>query len=573
MKKKPTVKNLETTKKQLLESLNILDVVSADNKPEFLAHADKMHLEELLKGVELPLDRDDLFPETALCINEFMQKSNVLKGDLLAWDVDFLRDLKEKQKDVVSRGPYGFKQAGYPVRVRDVTLHVVLSGVYRDKAMSVADIKKLAKQVKMAEPALKTLLDTVPVLTETQVDQMLGMCIRLRNAIEHILAGYIHNVELTHQLTQSEKAHSLGMLSGGVAHHFNSLLSIILGYSSYILNREALSDEARDALHKVSEAAQRGRRLTEEVTALLGAGEEVEELCPMHEMLTGALSLLESQISAGVVVETDFKAKHDTVMALPGSIRQIIVNLLTNAVDGMPAGGVLSLSTANVKMPGSGKKKLEFIRLVVTDTSGTLPQGFKSAGKSKKAMKHGAMDRVGLKLSSVYGIVGRLEGTVVLSSEPGAKTSVEVLLPVTMDEKVKKKEQSQQKLGSKDIWVVDDDAIFRAMCRQLLSDENHKVKDFEGGRELQKQFQKVKRKPDLFIIDFSMPEFNGLQLCEWLRSQDETIPVVLVSGFSASQPDIRKALRLKRVSLLEKPFTSRDLSDAVTLALGESLIK
>ncbi len=170
-------------------------------------------------------------------------------------------------------------------------------------------------------------------------------------------------------------------------------------------------------------------------------------------------------------------------------------------------------------------------------------------------------------------MVGRLEGTVLVSSEPGTVTRVQVLLPVMAGAgAVHEEKKPKHRLAPSAIWVVDDDAIFREMCRQVLSDEGHTVEEFAGGREFMDRWRKGARKADLIIMDFSMPEYNGLQLCEWLRNEGSRTPVILVSGFASNQPDIRKALKLKKTFFLQKPFSFREMADTVTVALGETLI-
>ena len=378
------------------------------------------------------------------------------------------------------------------------------------------------------------------------------------------------------QLLQLEKTRSLGTLSAGVAHHFNSLLSIILGYASFVLNREKVTSESAEALHKVCEAAQRGRRLTEEILAFSGSDTEEEVACPIHETINAVLSLLQAQSGHGIHVESRLEAAHDTVMALPSSIRQIVFNLLSNALDGItPQGGKLSVFTANVEL-STGTGKQQFVRLEVADSSGSIPEGFKpqkNGSAPSKVPLDG--DRIGLRLSSVYGMVGRLDGTVLISSEPGMLTRVEVLLPVhsAREKEAAKEKKVRRRLAPSTLWVVDDDPIFREMCKQVLSEEGHTVEGISDGRGLREKWQGHKgSKPDLIIIDFSMPEYNGLQLCEWLRGQGAKVPVILVSGFAANQPDIGKALKMRKTYFLQKPFSSRDLADTVTVAMGETLI-
>ena len=177
-----------------------------------------------------------------------------------------------------------------------------------------------------------------------------------------------------------------------------------------------------------------------------------------------------------------------------------------------------------------------------------------------------------LKLSSVYGMVSRLDGTVMISSEPGEETRVEVLLPLAQTEAVEEKQHKPKRLAPSRIWVVDDDDIFREMCRQVLEDDGHEVVELTSGVELQMHCNTADAFPDLLIIDFSMPEYNGLELCQWLKRKGSTTPIILVSGFADNQPDNKKALKMRKVYFLQKPFSVPELGDIVTVALGETLI-
>lgn len=374
------------------------------------------------------------------------------------------------------------------------------------------------------------------------------------------------NLELSKQLVQSERMRSLGTLSSGVAHHFNNLLSVILGYSSYILNRESLSSEATTALQKVSEAAQRGRRLTDEILAF--AGNETEEFkgYRVHDTLLSVLSLLELQTSGQIEVKTELNAENDYVAAPQSALHQIVFNLITNAIDSMPTGGTLTIRTANVAMSGEQAGQ-DYLRIEVEDSGGLIfdipesDEGFQ--------MK----DRTGVKLSSVYGIVGKMEGTVLMSSKPGDSARVEVILPTARpDNSGKAEKTASKKLGASLIWVVDDNPTFREMCEVVLSEEKHAIQKLSCGEEMHKRWNKGGELPDLLIIDFSMPDYNGLELVEWLHEQKSTVPVILVSGLSEDQPDIRQALSYRRVHFLQKPFAASELADIVNVALGENLL-
>ena len=572
VKREQTIRELTALKEQLLQSLRLFDLVASAHAPDFLKRIDLSAVKELLGGTDLPWGEEGLYPDSKKLLTA-IRKSEEGQKLLLSTDVDVLKQISETGKDQVHKGPLGFSEAVFPVKVRGHVVHCLWSGKFREHPFTSEEIAEVARLAGISRVEAQELAKTVPVLSKKQMNRAAAFCGRFRGALEQAITNHLHSVELTQQLVQSERAHSVGTLSGGVAHHFNNLLSVILGYSSFVLNREDVSDEAADALHKIAEASQRGRRLTEEILAFLGSESEEEAPCDVHETINNVLSLLESKTGSNVRVQTHLEAKTSTVLAPPSSIRQIVFNLLTNAIDSMPSGGALTVSTINTRMATETGRQ-EFFRLEVADSSGVLPVGVRpdTAGKGRVDV-HVAGDRIGFKLASVYGMVGRLDGTVLVSSEPGTLTRVQVLLPTVRGrEEVPEQKKIRRRLAPSHIWVVDDDAIFREMCRQVLSDEGHLVDEMAGGHEFQDKWRKGGTKPDLILMDFSMPEYNGLQLCEWLRNEGSMIPVILVSGFSSSQPDICKALKLRKTFFLQKPFSFREMADTVTVALGETLI-
>jgi len=574
VKKETGLQQLEATRDKLLKSLNLFDLAAAADAPAYLKSLNMAFVGTLLSGADMPFGMDGLNPEASQICRECVKQSGKMARSCLQSDIELLQIINKTGEDQIHEAPFDMIEGAFPVRLQGHIVHCLWSGKLRTKAFSDAEIGQMIEATGLSKKELEQLVLEIPVLTRKQVEQTMTICRRLRTGIEQALNGHVRANELTRQLMQSERTQSLGTLSGGVAHHFNNLLSIILGYSSMVLNRGKLATEAEEALHKISEAAQRGRRLTEEVLAFLGSDMEEEALCRIHEMLSNSLSLLESQVSGGVKVESQLNAKHDAVMAPPGSIRQIVFNLLTNAVDTLSAGGVLTVKTSNVNMKNEEGKEQEFFCLEVSDNSMVVKPGRTPTASDVLPHETAELSRHGLKLSSLYGMVGQLDGVVMMSTEPGTISRVQVFLPVAVDKKLAKEDEMRARshLAPSHIWVVDDDPIFCAMCRQLLLDEGHSVEQMTSGRDLHERWLSQAKKPDLIVLDFSMPEFNGLQLCEWLKNKGSQVPVILVSGFAPSQPDIRKALKMKKTAFLQKPFTSRELTDTITMVLGETLI-
>jgi CheY-like chemotaxis protein len=555
----PSIRDLEARRDLLLRQMRFADLAASGELPDFLRAADLPELKKILEGADALRAEEGLYPDAGRLLKE-LQKTEEGKRLFLDTEVRFLEKVMESGADQAVSGPMGLFEGLFPVRARGRILHCLRSGKMRRKPFAAEEIGEIARLCGCTQAEAREMAGSVPVLSRKQLDRVLVWCENLRNALEQAVVNHVRAAELAQQHMQTERAQSLGTLSGGVAHHFNSLLSVILGYSSLVLNREKLSAEASDALRKISEAAQRGRRLTQEILAFLGGGAEDLAPSPIHDTIHSVLSLLESKTGSKVHVETRLDARQHTVLTSASAIRQIVFNLLTNAIDSMPGGGRLSIATTNVTRPSKAGKQ-EYLQMEVTDTGGGVPRGAEGGA------------RAGLKLSSVSGMVGQLDGTVVVSSEPGKVTRVQVLLPTVVAGVHPAEEQKARvKLQPGLVWVVDDDAIFREMCHQVLSGEGHRVDEVGGGREFQEKWAKTASRPDLLIVDFSMPEMNGLEICEWLRGQGADVPVVLVSGFAATQPDIRKALKIKKTFFLQKPFSSRELADRVAVALGEMLI-
>jgi len=369
-------------------------------------------------------------------------------------------------------------------------------------------------------------------------------------------------------LARMERYRSMGILSGGIAHHFNNLLSVILGYASFALNNDEVTEDISSALNKICEAAQQGRRMTEELLAFSG-DEDDGQVCHVHDAITNVLSLLKSQVASGINVETHLDAKNDEVVAPPGPTHQILFNLFTNAFDSMASEGQLDVTTACIEMETDDGMR-PYLRIEVSDSAGVLPAGAEQVAETIEMTEDFLpRDYMGLRLSSICGIVGEMDGTVVISSQPDSLTSVSVLLPVAsqhVDEV-----ETRQSTGSITpdlVWVVDDDKQFRDMCEQVFPMEGLRVVTMDGGPDLQKKWMAQEERPDLLIIDFSMPEYNGLELCEWLAEQKSTIPVVLISGLANTHPDIRRALEMDQIFFLQKPFSFREITDVISVAMA-----
>jgi signal transduction histidine kinase/ActR/RegA family two-component response regulator len=566
----PTIQELEAHKDELLAALSLSARIKAETVPDALAHADLSAIcERLDTTFKARLAFGDE-PELTEFLSDFVMRSEEGLRECLLSDIDLFERAVATGEDQVHHTAFGMLEGVFPVKIAGTVVHGLRTGRLRDRPITDEEIAGIA-EVSGASPAtVRSATQAIPIMDRAQLDATIALFRATRDSIEQSIEDRARCGQMSHQLVQSERTRSLGTLSGGIAHHFNNLLSVILGYSSYVLNRQEHGKEISEALHKIAEAAQRGRRLTEEVLAFAESDREEDELCHVHEILANVLSLMESEMSSQTRVEKNFAAARDEVLSLPSAVHQTVFNLVTNGLDSMAGSGVLAVDTSNVTL-GVGAEQCDYLKLTVTDSGGMVPEEFLDGDQTARKLPQG--NRMALRLSSVYGMVSRMEGTLTVSSEPGEHTRVEVLIPLAADDQVVPETKlTRRRLAPSIIWVIDDDEIFREMCRQVLAEEGHEVLAITGGKELQKVWTDKEAPPELIIMDFSMPEYNGLELCEWLRDQGSRVPVVLVSGFTDKQPDIRKALKMRKTYFLQKPFTSRDLTDSVTVAMGETLI-
>jgi signal transduction histidine kinase/ActR/RegA family two-component response regulator len=561
----PPSADLEKERLGLLRRMDLAGAGAASAASERLGQARHATLRTLL-GSPLECWLSGLSPLAATPLLDLLSSSEAGKQQAIAFDIALIHKVLGQQSDVISTNAFGLTDAAFPVVIEERVIGCLWQRGYRTRPFRDVEIAAIADASASSLAAASEIAEASPLVTPSQSSHLHQLAGSARDAIAESVRIHLDARSLEDQLLQSERTRALGTLSGGVAHRFNNLLSIILGYSSFVLNRERLSIEAEEALKKISNAAQQGRRLTEEILSFAGSEVEQETLCPVHSILGSILSLLQSQYSSRILVRTELLAASDQVLAPPSSIHQLVFNLLSNAFDSMPQGGSLVIGSSIVRGQLTGKST-PYLSLVVSDSSGVMP------ADAEAAVEDSSVRRTSLKLSQADGIAGALQGSVTVISRPGAETSVEVRLPLAVHPAPSPAHPPQPRgLDPAVIWVVDDDAIFREMCQKVLGEAGHTVEALAAGRELLTQWQSMEIPPDLIIIDFSMPEYNGLELCTWLKEHGCEAPIVLVSGFTQSQPDIHRALEYRKTYFLRKPFSFREMMDTVTIVLGESLI-
>lgn len=334
------------------------------------------------------------------------------------------------------------------------------------------------------------------------------------------------------QVIQQERLSAIGQMASGIAHDFNNTLMPILGFSDLLLTNQAVFDDREEAMRLLTmlrtsaqDAANVVHRLREFYRPI--DTEEEFPIVDLTKIVKQAVSLTEPkwrhQAQASgvtVTVSADFKAL-PIVAGEESALREILTNLIFNAVDAMPEGGRISLETsvederAVVKVRDSGTGMTEAVR------QRCLEPFFSTKGERG----------TGLGLSMVYGIVERHRGKLEIESTLGHGTTFIIRLPLAEEMPIAPPAESSnaKSKSSLSVLIVDDEPRIREVVSTYLRCDGHHVATAASGREA---LEKFRRHPfDLVVVDRVMPEMSGEQTARFIKQLNENIPVIMLTGF------------------------------------------
>ncbi len=377
------------------------------------------------------------------------------------------------------------------------------------------------------------------------------------------------------QLRQAQKLEALGTLAGGVAHDFNNILGIIMGYTelSKIQIREEIA--VRKNLQEVLKACKRAKELVLQILAFCRRSEQKIVPIQIGLILKDAMKMIRSSLPSSIEVKTDVQTKA-LAMADPTQIHQVLMNLCTNAAHAMPDSGVLDVKLTDSRLepksipPHSGPQPGQYLKLTVTDTGHGIPPAvidriFDPFFTTKKTG-----EGTGLGLSVVHGIVESHGGTIEVNSRQGAGTTFTVLFPACESPLMSQTVEDSSIIycGKERILVVDDEPLLAEMVQQMLTMLGYDAVFCTGGIEAIEAFrnQPVEKPFDMVITDMTMPQFTGEDLVHELSGLQPAVPVILMTGFS-SKIDEEKAGELGIQGFLMKPVAMEELARTVWTVL------
>ena len=379
---------------------------------------------------------------------------------------------------------------------------------------------------------------------------------------------------LERQLRQAQRLEAMGTLAGGIAHDFNNILGAILGYGEMTLRGAAKGSRLRRDLDGIMTAAERGRALVERILAFSrsGAGERVA--VHVEKVVGEGLNLLAANLPAGVKVERRLRAGRAAVLGDPTQVHQVLMNLVTNAVQAMPTGGTLRVSLDAVHLDATrvvtigAVAEREYVALEVADSGVGIPAD--NVGRIFEPFFTTKDVRVGtgLGLSLVHGMVMDLGGAIDVVTTVGAGTTFTVYLPRAGDAaEVAESEAPLAPHGNRErVLVVDDEEPLVRIATETLEELNYRPVGFTSSAAALEAFRADPSAFDVVITDERMPGMSGSNLIREVRRIRASIPTMLMSGFIGGTVS-SGAREAGADEVLQKPLSARELAACLARVL------
>lgn len=375
---------------------------------------------------------------------------------------------------------------------------------------------------------------------------------------------------LQRQLLQAQKMEAIGTLAGGVAHDFNNILQIALGYSELILGDKGLPRRYKADIQKINEASRRGADLVERLLTFSRKTEPKRFPLNLNRRIRELRKMLERTIPKMIEIQLSLAENLATINADATQVDQVLMNLAVNARSAMPDGGRLIFETENVFLdeeyvasylhaePG------QYVLLTVTDTGCGMEAETLEHVFEPFYTKKGIGEGTGLGLSTVYGIVRQHGGHIRCYSEPGHGTTFKIYFPALVSEERLEEEPTRPppRGGSESILLVDDEEPILDLGSRILTNAGYEVITASNGKEALDIYERRSDEIALVILDLIMPKMGGRQCLEALLDIDPSMKAVIASGYSADAMTMEIPVSGAK-GFIKKPYAIRQLLEAV----------
>jgi PAS domain S-box-containing protein len=429
------------------------------------------------------------------------------------------------------------------------------------------------------EPAYEVFRDEIAALSENnsrfqtefvartlrQEERLVDMIVSIVDSARHdwsrVIVSFFDVTDrkrLEEQVMQSRKMESLGRLAGGVAHDFNNLLTIVNGYSDWMLREMEAGNPFRERLEEVRKAGERCAELTQQLLAF--GRKQVVRLGPLNlnQLVDESKGMFDRILGDDVHLSTRLAPGLGAIEADRGQMHQVLMNLVLNAREAMPAGGIVTIETRNLDGPPQ-------IELTIRDTGEGMDEStrrhlFEPFFTTKKAARN-----TGLGLAIVFGIVSSAGGRIDVESRSGEGTAIRIYLPRSAKPAASVSAPAAAKpagRGSCAVLVVDDrEDVLNLTCRMVEQLGYRPMGASSGPDALEIARRQVAEPIPLVLTDVVMPGMNGLEVVDALLRVNPKMRAVFMSGYTDTV--LAESGKLDSIIYLQKPFSLIDLADAL----------
>jgi len=354
-------------------------------------------------------------------------------------------------------------------------------------------------------------------------------------------------------LRQAQRLEIAGRLAGGLAHDFNSLLTVIINNATLLKESQALDDHGKVAADETLEAGQRGAALIRQLLAFRRTKPSQPRVFSLNVLVEEWASLLERILGEGFTTVVELAARPTCVRADPAQVEHVLVNLVANARAAMPMGGKLVIATETVTLttPTAG----DYVQLSVQHAGASDEQRDVTPTPSADARYHGSG------LAALWGTVEQWGGHMLIDSDATAGTRFRVMFPAAAEAEVPpstRRAEPGRARPNATVLVVDDEPTLRAVIRRSLLREGYKVLVAEDGQRALAVSRAHPADIDLLITDVVMPGLSGLELARELASERQGLSVLFISGFTFEEA-VPPTDLANGTAYLPKPFDTKVL--------------